>query len=245
MCHFKKFIPFSKLSRRKQRDFYVRLRTRIARKAHKYGKNFIADVVMKDDSRPAIANQSLICYFLGLDGHTIWNATIHTAANDYWGAIDEIAYDETAALLATDTNRKPFNIKELFIPIYDEHGRKRHYVMRPETPESVLSGATRHDFQKACAKRLIAEDTGTTAPVFESFKIDPDYRFGIGLSAIVDADEINEKSVEAMIEKFRAIGEKDWQSETPVPHARLPKCTFEEALHAGYAELAKRGTTAA
>ena len=42
------------------------------------------------------------------------------------------------------------------------------------------------------------------------------YRYGTGLYAVVQADEINREVIERTIERFREVGEKDWQSECPV-----------------------------
>jgi hypothetical protein len=75
--------------------------------------------------------------------------------------------------------------------------------------------------------KLIHEDTGKTAPIFESFETDTSYRYGIGLYAIVDAPEINAETIETVIAKFRSIGEQNWKNPTPVDRSRLPSDTFQ------------------
>lgn len=73
---------------------------------------------------------------------------------------------------------------------------------------------------------LIRNDTGTTAPVFEEFRIEPGFEYGIGLYVTIDVPTITVDALESMIAKFRTLGEKPWQCETPVPHERLPRDTF-------------------
>ena len=67
-------------------------------------------------------------------------------------------------------------------------------------------------------------------PVYESFKVDRSYQYGIGLQAVVQAEEINREVIEATIDRFRQVGEKDWQSEKPVPREALAFETQETAL---------------
>lgn len=70
------------------------------------------------------------------------------------------------------------------------------------------------------------DDKNEPPVIHESFTIEPGYRYGIGLYAVVQADEINRE----VIERFREAGEKDWQSEHPVSLELLPVETQEEAL---------------
>jgi hypothetical protein len=50
------------------------------------------------------------------------------------------------------------------------------------------------------------------------------------LRAVVEAAEINQEVIERMIEKFREVGETDWQSARPVPREMLPVESREAAL---------------
>jgi hypothetical protein len=90
-----------------------------------------------------------------------------------------------------------------------------------------LGNRTLSQFVDDYSSILIREDTGKTAPIFESFRVDTSYRYGIGLYAVMDASEINAETIETMIAKFYAIGEQNWQSPIPVEHSRLPHDTFE------------------
>jgi hypothetical protein len=226
MKHYKKFTPFSKLSRHKQRDLYVRLRGKIKRTASDYGQNFTSMLVLNEHDRPIFFNQWFDFYFLGLDGVTIWNAVICTANHAYWEAIRDLAYDESYLLCPSNPDED--DIDSMFIPVYDQvTGKKLHYVMREPEVHQELNNLTRSQFVQEYSSKLIHEDTGNIAPIFESFQTDRTYQYGIGLNAVVDVPEINADTIEAMITKFRSAGEKNWESAIPVDRSRLPMNTFE------------------
>ena len=232
------FIPFSALSRHKQRDAFIKLRGTIARTKDKYGPNFTSDLVLNEPGRPAIFNDWFHFYFLGLDGHTIWNTYLYSASHAYWEKISSLARDE-ANRLAPRNPEQEGNLQALLKPVYDASGRKLHYVMREQEPEAALGNKTRHEFMQDYESKLIKEDTGLTAPVFESFEIERAYQYGFGLRAIIDVPEITAETIEAMIAKFRAIGEQSWKNDTPVPHTHLPKDT--QINLAGSLGLAEKG----
>lgn len=98
--------------------------------------------------------------------------------------------------------------------------------MREPEVYPELANRTRSQFVDAYSSELIQKDTGDIAPVFESFQIKQNYRYGVGLDAVVDVPAINAKVIEAMIAKFRALGEVAWQSATPVDRAKLPSDIF-------------------
>lgn len=227
MRFHKKFTPFSKLSRHKKRDLYIRLRNTIRRTATDYGENFTSYLLLNEPDKPEWSNQWFDFYFLGLDGVTIWNAVLDTANNAYWEAIRDLAFEEAYRLCPKE--RDDFDLKTLFIPEYHPiTGKKLHYVMREPESRPELGNRTFSKFVADYSSTLIREDTGNTAPIFESFHTDTSYRYGVGLYAIMDVPHLNAEVIETMIEKFRSLGETDWQSPTPVERSRLPDDTFEE-----------------
>ncbi|MGZ8182660.1 MAG: hypothetical protein ACXWT1_11910 [Methylobacter sp.] len=222
----KKFTPFSKLSRHKKRDLYVRLRNKIKQTAKDYGQNFTSDLILNEPGRPSLFNQWFDFYFLGLDGVTIWNTVLYTANEAYWSAIRDLAFKEADRLCPKNEN--DFDLNSFLIPVYDDiTGKKLHYIMKEPEIEPELNNLTHSQFVDEYSSKLIHEDTGDTVPVFESFEIDTTYRYGIGLFAVIDAPEINAETIEAMIEKFRSMGERNWKNPTPVERSKLPGDTFE------------------
>ena len=230
MFHHKKFTPFSKLSRHKQRDLYIRLRGEIRKTESDYGKNFTSHLVLNEPDRPSFFNQWFDFYFLGLDGVTIWNTDLCTANNAYWDAIRDLAFEESYRL----SPNEDFDLDSLFIPVYHSvTGKKLHYIMKEPELLTELGNRTRSQFVSDYESTLIHGDTGDTAPIFESFTIDRSYRYGIGLHAVMDIPEINAETIEAMIAKFYAIGEQNWKSPTPVERSRLPSDT-QQVLASNY-----------
>jgi hypothetical protein len=225
MPRHKRFSPFSKLSRHKQRDLYVRLRAKIKSTASEYGQNFTSHLLLNEPDRPVLYNQWFDFYFLGLDGVTIWNAALCTANQAYWDAISDLAFAEADRLCPK--NHDDFNLKDWFIPVYDKvTGKKLHYLMREPEIKAELGNQTLHQFVENYSSKLIRADTGETAPVFESFSIDKGYQYGIGLHAVMDVPHINAEAIETMIENFRSLGEQNWQSNIPVERSKLPNDTL-------------------
>ena len=66
--------------------------------------------------------------------------------------------------------------------------------------------------------------------IHESFKLDRDYAYGIGLHIVRDVETINQAAIESAIDRFLAVGETDWRSAEPVPRERLPVVSEREAL---------------
>lgn len=99
--------------------------------------------------------------------------------------------------------------------------------MKEPEIEPELNNLTLSQFVEEYSSKLIHDDIGDTAPVFESFEMDKTYRYGIGLFAVADVPEINAETIEAMIAKFRSIGERNWKNPTPVDRSKLPADTFQ------------------
>jgi hypothetical protein len=195
---FLDFTPFSKLSRHKQRDEFIKLRQKIKNKKH--GENFYGWSPLAEPGRPALYNQEVQIYFLGLDGRTIWNAYVFTAAYAYWGNISEIASNK-AWELAPEKNRR---LLDDLIPQYDSSGRLKHYIMKEELPHPALGNKTRGEFMQEYESELIRHDTGEIAPVFEEFRIEPGFEYGIGLYATIDVPTITVDALESMKYSFTA-----------------------------------------
>jgi hypothetical protein len=61
--------------------------------------------------------------------------------------------------------------------------------------------------------QIIAE---SPPPIYESFKTDLSYSYGIGLNIVIDAEVINRTVIEQAIIRFRELGELNWQAVNPV-----------------------------
>lgn len=218
---FKK--PFSELSQHKKRDLYIRLRGKINHPKNRYSKNFLSTIVLDEPNRPALFDRNATFYFLGLDGHTIWNAYLFSASDRYWHEISDLASKKANELRP----ERDFSFKDLMIPVYDANGKKDGYTIREQKSHPEFGNKTRREFIDEYTAKLIREDTGHTVEVYEEFRIEQGFEYGVGLYITLDEPTINIEAIETAIARFRALGEKPWKSSTPVPHSHLPKKTFE------------------
>jgi hypothetical protein len=222
-----RFTPFVELSRRQRRDLYVRLRSKIERKASIYGEKFTSDLVLDEPGRPRLYKQWFDFYFLGSDGITIWNTFIRTAADEFWSQASSLASVRVMSLLSDEQKEQEYK-KPRWEGPFMEDGEK-YYLMaeREEQAYACFGGLTSTEYKQKCEREIIENEPPA---IYESFKIDRSYEYGIGLKAVVLADEINRDVIEMTIERFRQMGETDWQSEHPVPREALPVETQDTAL---------------
>jgi hypothetical protein len=209
------FTPFSQLSQRRRRDLYVSLRWKIARDDSRYGGKFTSLALLDEPGRPQAYNQWFSLYFLGNDRYTFWKATIYTAAAEFWEKNHSLAQHRTWSLL-TDAQQ------EEELPKFEAHfidGKKYYTVRKLERRYDCFGGLTRDEYIGKTELEIIENEPPA---IYESFEVDPSYQYGIGLKAVVQADEINREVIEATIERFRRVGEKNWQSPHPVSRDLLP-----------------------
>lgn len=51
---------------------------------------------------------------------------------------------------------------------------------------------------------------------------DRSYCYGTGLYMVLHSEEVNRKTIEEAISRFRSVGEFDWRAAEPVPRDELP-----------------------
>lgn len=212
-----KWIPYGSLSRRKQRDAFIRLRQKIRNGAADYGGQFTSHLVLDEPDRPAIYNQWADCYFLGTDGLTIWNATIEAAVFEFWNSCEDIAHERAWEMLTPEEQSAEADMK--FEPIVHKGRRMHRLLLKPETVYDKFQGLTYREYQNKLSKEIIKNEPPR---VYELFSTDRSYRYGIGLHVVIHAEEINRATIEEAIHRFRTIGETDWRSAEPVPRNELP-----------------------
>ena len=114
-----------------------------------------------------------------------------------------------------------------------------HEVLHDSSHEMGVDPGLTKDGVEADLQKLLAEqiDLLETAiirdeppVIYESFKLDRSYAYGIGLRIVQDVEVINQAAIEAAIDRFLAIGETDWVSSKAVPRDHLPLVREREAL---------------
>jgi len=213
----KKMIPYGRLSRRKQRDNFIRLRQKIRNDASVYGGQFTSPHVLNEPGRPALYNQWADAYFLGSDGLTIWNATIVTAVRAFWDVVEEMAHSRAWEMLTPEEQSAEAEMK--FEPIWSNGQRMYRMAEKPKLIYEKYGGLTYNAYQDKLTEEIILHEP---PEIFESFTTDRSYRYGIGLNMVIDVDEINQAKIEEAIRRFREAGETDWLAAKPVLRSELP-----------------------
>ncbi len=75
----------------------------------------------------------------------------------------------------------------------------------------------------------VADEITANAPpnIWESFQVDTSYRYGIGLSIVVDSPTIDKEVTEKSIDRFLLLGSGNWKAASPVAiNNLLPKPTY-------------------
>lgn len=210
-------ISYGRLSRRKQRDHFIRLRQKIRNDASVYGGMFTSPHVLNEPGRPALYNQWADAYFLGSDGLTIWNATIVTAVRAFWDVVEEMAHSRAWEQLTPDEQSAETEMK--FEPIWSNGRRMYRMVEKPKLIYEQYGGLTYSEYQDKLTEEIILHEP---PEIFESFTIDRSYSYGVGLYLVINVDEINPATIEEAIHRFREAGETNWLATKPVLRSELP-----------------------
>jgi hypothetical protein len=214
----KKKPPYQHLSRHKQRDNFIRLRQKIRNDTSVYGGQFTSDHVLDEPGRPALYNQWADIYFLGSDGLTIWNATILTAAREFWDVVEEMAHTRAWEILTPEEQFAETDIK--FEPVCTKGQRMYQMVKRPKLIYEKYDGLSYHEYQDKLVDEIIQSEP---PEIFESFTADRFFCYGTGLDIVIHSDEINKATIEEAIRRFREVGETDWRAAKAVPRGELPQ----------------------
>lgn len=219
---------FVDLPRHKRGDAVIALKGQMRKYAKDYGGRFTSHLVLDEPDRPDLYNQWFDFYFPGRDKFTIWNASIITAKKDFWAKVSDLAYARASAMLSPQEMAEDSKLD--FEPAdRSSTGKILTYKLRERRTMRFeqFGGLTFMEYWD----KLQAEIARNEPPqVFESFKTDRGYRYGIGLHIVVDTQVINRASIEAAMDRFFALGEVDWTASEPVARDRLPAESQREAF---------------
>ncbi len=226
----KKPTPFISLPRHKRSDEVIRLKGRIKRDSDEYGGMFTSHLVLDEPDRPDLYKQWFDFYFPAQDRFTFWNAEIVTARKAFWEEAHDLAYQRTAAMLTPEEHAAESKME--FEPAsFSSTGKILSYklIERKQMQYEKFNGLTFYEQWEKLESEIVRESPPI---IYESFRLDRSYAYGIGLFIILDVDVINRAAIEQAITQFRLIGETDWQAAIPVPRERLPVVSEKEALAA-------------
>lgn len=213
--------PFVRLSRSKRADAVIALKGRLRRNKALYGGRFDSDQIL-DDGRPPEDSQWFDFVFPSAsDRFMLWNAMITTAGMAFHDKVSDLAYAEVKASMTAEDYERAHPPLE-FEPNKDSRtGKILSYSMvsHPQLPQEQFEGRTVRE-QREHLEGIIAKER--PPEIFESFVLDPQYRYGCGLHIVVDEPTIDRAAIERAIDRFVANGEKGWTETVPVPRDRLP-----------------------
>jgi len=219
---------FSTLPRHKRREAVTRLKGKMRRDASEYGGHFTSHLMLNEQGSHDLYNQWFDFYFPSSDGFTIWNACFVTARKAFWDKLQDLAFERAYASLSPQEREENFKLE--FIPAERPiTGKVLTYQLakRNEMHFEQFAGLT---FDEQCQK-LESEIARNEPPlIYETFKLDLSYVYGIGLSIVLDVNVIDQASIETAIERFISIGETDWTSLEAIPRNHLPMISEQEAL---------------
>lgn len=216
------------LHRHKRSDEVIRLKGKIRRNAGEYGGRFTSPLVLNEPGRPDLYNQWFDFYFVGKDRFTLWNASIVTARKAFWDEAHNLAHTRVAAMLTPEELAEESKME--FVPAERSSTGKILTYQLAERKKMIFEqfgGLTFREQWKKVESEIVRNEPPS---IHESFKLDRAYVYGIGLHIVLDAEIINQASIESAIDRFLAVGESDWQAALPVPRERLPTVSEQEAL---------------
>jgi hypothetical protein len=190
---------------------------------------FTSHLVLDEPDRPDLYNQWFDFIFLGQDRFTIWNAVIITARQDAWDKARGLAYKRIIAMMAPEEQSAWRDLK-LFEPAKISGVGKVFSLRKWKSMRFKSFGDLSFYEQWEKLESEIIRDEPPT--IYESFRLDRSYAYGIGLHIVLDVDVIDRAAIEQAITRFREIGETDWQAANPIPRERLPVMSEKEALAA-------------
>lgn len=223
----KKRPPFVKLPRHKRSHEVVLLKGKIQRDTEEYGGRFTSHLVLNVPGHD-LYNQSFHFYFTGTDRFTIWNAEIITARKAFWEAASDLAYKRANTLLTPVERGNDWKL-EFESAQVSSTGKVLTYrqVKREPVRYAQFGGLTFPEQWRKLESEIVQHDPPA---IFESFKLDHKYAYGIGLSIVLDVPVIDQAAIECSIDRFLSVGETNWKSIIPVPNDQLPKVSENEAL---------------
>ncbi|AHG65258.1 hypothetical protein [Advenella mimigardefordensis] len=203
-----KFRPFVELPLEDRQAEATRLQQQIDQYIYEYGGGFTSRAMLNEPGRPEIYDQSFSFYFLGKDKLTIWNAIIITARKAFWDEVNDLARNRATDMLTDEELEEVFNVE--FVPVqWSPTGEVLGYsrAEKEERRFEKFGGLTYHEMCRKLETDIIHNEP---PPIYESYSHDRSYVYGIGLYIVVDKEVINQPAIDAAIERFLELGEREW-----------------------------------
>lgn len=190
MIHRRKTQPFGQMSRRRQREAYIRVSNQIRRAAPILGGKFTTHDYLHGQ------NGWIDAYFLGRKAPIFFNLTLATTRHAYKEAVWDKAWEQSYALAP---EREPSILDRAV-----KDPKTGYFVTPARAPShySELDDLTRIEWVQ---RQLPTIADAGTIQVFEEWSLHRDYGYGVGLHATIDAPFLTIDAINAFIERFMKL----------------------------------------
>ncbi|MBG3078773.1 hypothetical protein I4632_00790 [Proteus mirabilis] len=207
MSYHKKHLPFIELSRRQRRALVISVKNKIRQDTTNFGGLFTSHQNFSDIND----NQWFDFYFISSDKTIFWNACIITAKQDFKDKISHLAHVKLDTLMTREEKKAELGLD--WIPAdYSKFGKVLTYklITKEKKQYKKLGGLTYYEKLEELESEIERNDPPL---VYESFKIDRSYAYGVGLKIVINTDSINQYIINDAISQFYSIGEINWVSQ--------------------------------
>ncbi|OYT93730.1 MAG: hypothetical protein CFE43_03180 [Burkholderiales bacterium PBB3] len=202
---------FVDMSLHRRRDAVVQLRWRIARSDEEHAQHgFWTDHLLIDPVDPQRIHDWIDLTFIGADRCTLWNAEFLTTRMVAQDKAREWAFEHAHAQLSPQESQREFSMQWKAVPrARPSAPRLMELLPQPKIHYAKFEGRT---FREECDRLETLYAASNANPVGESFTTHRNYAYGIGLTAVVDEENLDCAAIVRTIQRFRDIGESNWQS---------------------------------
>lgn len=148
--------------------------------------------------------------FLGTDHSTLWNAEFLTTRMVAQDKARAWAFEHAHAQLTPEERQQEFAMKWKAVPRSRPSAPRLMELLRQ--PEIQYAKFESRTFREECERLETQYAANNAQPVAESFTTHRNYAYGIGLTAVVAEENLDCAAIVRTIQRFRDIGESDWQS---------------------------------
>ena len=191
-----------------------------------FGGRFTSDGLLNSPDGSGIGDQWFDFRFPGDNRDGFWEATIETASLNFWDQVILLAIERAESQLSPAELEKERSY--ISVPVPDNPDWVTRVKEFPDIQYPQFGGLTFSEYKDQLKQEILINEP---PQIFESFSIADEF-----LYITVDAPAISYALIDQVIDRFFALGQTEWQSDTPVPRDRLPlESKSQKAMFMGQA----------
>ena len=219
MRHLTRRIPFGAQSRGRRKAAFISVKNDIRRHVGIFGGLFSTHDYLHGK------NWWIDCMFLGRKPPVFYNCVLDTTRNTYKEQVRELAYERSYVLAPDDG---PGLLEQA---VRDPVSGMWTSTLTEAERLDALGGLSRHEWVEQQIPHIA---DSAVIKIHEGWTLHRDYRFGIGLHAILDAPYLTIDVVNAFVERFLAT-EAGYANPKPLSqkshmHGAVRKATLQSCV---------------